>query len=161
MILVECDPDEVLVKTLIPNLTKNDYSHAGNNTGVIKRLIKEIEGTGHIGIIDKDPGSIPPGYFSKFDLVQEWESLNIELLTAPNNAKLIVLYPNLEGWSITATRFIHLKLKDYSLPESEKELHKTINEKPNLMKFAELIKDLEQKSKHVQQLKAILIKYHK
>lgn len=161
MILVECDPDEVLVRTLFPNLTKNDYSHAGNNTGVIKRLITKIEGTGHIGIIDKDPGSIPPGYFNKFDLVQEWESLNIELLKAPNNAKLIVLYPNLEGWSITATRFIHLKLKDYSLPESEKELHKIINEKPNLLKFAKLITDLEKKSKHVQELKAILMEYHK
>ncbi|MHA1400863.1 MAG: hypothetical protein ACTSQE_11005 [Candidatus Heimdallarchaeaceae archaeon] len=159
MILIECDPDEILVKTLISNITKKGYSHARNKTEVIKKLIRNKVGNRYIGIVDKDPGSKPPGYFNQFRLKERLESIDIEIFESQNQAKLVVLYPDLEGWIITAAHFVHVNLKDFSLPDSADDLHKIITEKPNLRKFIELVKYLESRSNHLKKLKTILTEY--
>lgn len=159
MIIVECNPDELLVKKLIPEISKEEYSHGGNKTGVIKRLIKRNAGEGFVGIIDKDPGDSPPGYFSEYKLVEEIEKYDIELYETSNKTKLIVLYPNLEGWIIKAAHFSHILLKDFNLPDDEDELHEIIN--ANLKEFEKLVDRLKNENKYLDNLRKILLETHK
>lgn len=79
MILVECYADERLVRTLLPELSKKEYSHAGNKTGVIKRLIKIKNGKKYIGLVDRDPHSNPPGFFHNFTLLENHEESKISI----------------------------------------------------------------------------------
>ncbi|MHA1224222.1 MAG: hypothetical protein ACTSP3_13430 [Candidatus Heimdallarchaeaceae archaeon] len=160
MILVECNADEALIKNLIPELRKAEFSHEGNKTGVIKRLIRNQNGSGFVGLIDQDPDSNPPGYYYKFQVVEAHESLNITILKASNNSTLVELYPNLEGWIIQASRFVHIYPKDFGLSDSENELHKELLIKSNLQKFDSLLNEVKIKSKNLQQLESELRKFH-
>jgi len=157
MILVECYADERLIRTLLPELSKREYSHAGNKTGVIKRLIRTRNGKKCIGLVDRDPHTNPPGFFHYFTLLENLEELKISIyFYRENNAKLVVIEPELEGWIISIAHSIHLKLKDYSLPEDPDKLHEVINEKRNLDNFSRLVSDLLHRSDHLSRLKEIL-----
>ena len=140
MILFECYADERLVRTLLPELSKKEYSHAGNKTEVIKRLNKTKNGRKYIGLVDRDPHSNPPGFFHYFTLLKNFEELKMSIYSfKENNAKLVVIEPELEGWIINVAHSIHFKLRDYGLPEDPDKLHEVINEKRNLDNFSRLV----------------------
>lgn len=162
LIYVECDADVVFIKTLLPPLTRSKYDHSGGKTAVIKRLLKKNDGEGHIGLVDKDPGSQPAVYYNKFAREMECEEYKIELLKAPNGSRLIVLSPNLEGWIITSAHHIHINLHDYGLPDDEKALHKALlKRKGNQEKFANMLSEIIDKSPHIKEIKRIFEQHHR
>ena len=126
MIYIECYADEVLIKSILSNITRKEYAHSGNKAAVIKQLIKQNDGSGHIGLVDKDPGSHPPAYYEEFRRESVFNQLEIELMKASNGSRLVVISPNLEDWVISSAHFIHVRLRDYRLPEDSRELHKKL-----------------------------------
>lgn len=151
MILIECNADECLVKSLFTNLRNEEYSHSGNKSELIKRMLNFADGTGSVGLIDADPGSNPPAYFDRYNLIEHLEDFDIDVYKASNNSILVSLYPNLEGWIIRTSNFSHINLINFNLPNEERALHKIINSK--LDKFNELLIELNN-SKYLQALKA-------
>ncbi|MCG3257343.1 MAG: hypothetical protein KAU62_14685 [Candidatus Heimdallarchaeota archaeon] len=160
MILVECNADEALINNLFPDFNKSEFSHEGNKTGVIKRLIRNQNSSGFVGLIDQDPGTNPPGYYHKFHIIETHEGLNFKILKASNNSILVELYPNLEGWIIHAAHVVHIPPKDFGLSDSENELHKELLIKSNIPKFNNLLNDVKIKSKNLQKLESELRKFH-
>ena len=134
MIFVECKPDFVLVNQFI---SRREIVHAGNISEVIKKVLKQAHS---IGVIDEDPSSPKPTAFRKFVLRKTLADESLQIYTAKNKSKLIVLSPNLEGWILQVTRKEGINLRKYGLPENERELHEIIN--LNLAKFEKLLQDL-------------------
>jgi len=121
-------------------------------------LIRKNDGEGLVGIIDSDPSKYPPGFFHRYQQIEVFEDYDIELYVASNKTKLIILYPNLEGWIIRAAHFSHIKLRDFSLPDDETELHEIIN--ANLKNFEKLLDKLKNENKFLIKLKNMLLEFH-
>ncbi|MGQ4833786.1 MAG: hypothetical protein ACP6IS_07810 [Candidatus Asgardarchaeia archaeon] len=145
MIFVECKPDFVLVSLF--KRRKNIF-HAGNKAEVIKSLLKN---QGCIGVVDADPNSSAPSFIKKFHHVKEYTNSGIKVLIAKNNSKLIMLYPRLEGWILSAVKEAGMNIKNFGLPDDEITLHAVINN--NLKKFKRLLEELKSKSNRLQYLK--------
>ncbi|MBT9131181.1 MAG: hypothetical protein DDT41_01484 [candidate division WS2 bacterium] len=149
MILFECKPDGLLLKVL--GVPKNKMIHSGNKSGVCKQLEKH---NGFKGLIDEDPYSNQPPYIQNLELIENSNEFSIKIMVDNrNNNKIIILCPKLEDWVIKATEKAGLDIRDFNLPNNEKQLHRTIN--VNLKKFESLLKKLKEKS---QMMKAL--EYH-
>ena len=151
--LVECKPDRVMIDALTAT-PKRNIIHAGNKSGVIKRLIKNYENSK--GIVDEDPGSPEPKYLQRFKEIEELKDYSIRVLHyASRNNYLIILRPRLEDWILRAAGQSNIDVKKYGLPDDPVILHAEIN--LHIDKFERLIKDLVRKSRHLRALAKILM----
>ena len=118
MILVECDPDEFLVRSM--GFSRRMIKHESGKGNVLRKL-KNVQMT--IGIIDEDPDSTQPKEMSRYT---ERESSNTIKLLARNDdpeKKIIQISPYLEHWLIIRARQNQISLKDYDLPDDPIEMH--------------------------------------
>jgi len=153
MYLVECKPDEVLVKTLTSASRKN-IKHAGNKPELLKTLAEHCSNTK--AIIDEDPGTNQPPRLQKFTQKQDLPSYKLKILHQKSqNNTLIILRPALEEWILQAAKEANINPEKYSLPKDPTKLHRQIN--IQIDKFQQLIKDLT-KSKRLRELKTRLTK---
>jgi len=133
-VYVECKPDFVLVNLL--GVPKKSIIHAGNKSGVCRRLQKSNNSK---GLVDEDPLSNQPPYIEKLDLIHNQHGIKI-FQDSKNGNHLIVLCPRLEEWILQSAKEVNIDVKKYNLPTDGKKLHKIIN--MNLVKFKKLIRDL-------------------
>ena len=136
MIYVECKPDSLLVRE-ITNISKREIIHLGNKSEVCKRLRSR---NNCVGLVDEDPTSGQPSYLKEMRLEENLSESDIKIRSDKNGNRLIVLCPRLEGWILKRVKEAGINIKDYSLPDSERELHEVIN--IDLRKFERLIIDL-------------------
>jgi len=90
MYLVECKPDEVLVKSLAPTSRRN-VKHAGNKSELLKALSEHYANSK--AIIDEDPGSIQPPHLQKFKEKQDLSGSKLRILhqKSKNNTLIILI----------------------------------------------------------------------
>ena len=134
-IALECKPDETLIKILGYN--RKMITHQPNMGQVINYLEKN---PGAIGIVDEDPGSANPSYFSKFQKEARGH-FDVECFHIPKRGtRLVVIKPRLEEWILKHTAISDVDLQKYSLPGDPRKLHKIINTR--LAKFENVVKEM-------------------
>lgn len=152
MYLVECKPDEVLVKSLTQTPRKN-IQHGGNKSELLKKLTERYNDSK--GLIDEDPWSIQPPHLQKFKEKQDLASYNFKILHQKSkNNTLIILRPRLEDWILAAAKEANVDPEKYNLPNDPIELHKQIN--IQIDKFQKLVENLKTKSNRLKELKTHL-----
>ncbi len=110
MIIVECDPDEFLIKAMGFSKIK----HGGCKGKVLDAVKKKPNA---IGIIDEDPDSGQPSELYKY--VEKDSKSTIKLLVRKDNKskRVIVISPELEPWILDRARKNQLSPKDFGLPD--------------------------------------------
>jgi len=152
MYLVECKPDEILLKSLTLATRKN-IEHAGNKSQLLKKLTADYGNSK--GVIDEDPGSIQPPHLQKFRERQDLTGYNLKVLHQKSkNNTLIILRPRLEDWILKAAHEANIDPKKYNLPNDPTKLHEQIN--IQIDKFQKLVKALT-KTNRFKKLKTHLI----
>ncbi len=138
-IVLECKPDEALIRKL--GYSKKMITHQPNKGEVINYL-KRNPGT--IGIVDEDPGSAVPTYFTKFQSETK-EKLGILSYSIPKlNTRLIIIRPRLEEWILRHAQESKIDLNKHSLPNDGHQLHKVINTR--LVRFENMIGEMTERN---------------
>ena len=139
MILVECRPDQTLLRNLL-DVPKREIVHAQNKPQLLARLSKI---TNTMAMVDEDPLANQPAYLTKLQVIKDIPGSGLKILedTSKRN-RVILLRPKLEDWLITAARDGGVSLSDsrYNLPITPNRLHREINF--DLRKLERLIADL-------------------
>ncbi len=147
-IVLECNPDEALVKSL--GFTRKQVTHQPNKGSVFNYLEKNPS---CVGIVDEDPGSAAPGHFAKYKK-QGDTRFDIDVYSYPNRqTRLLVLKPRLEEWILKHAEGNGVRVTNYSLPQNGHQLHKVINER--ISKFEALLNELVD-SEPLQYLKSLI-----
>jgi hypothetical protein len=153
MYLVECKPDEILVKVLT-NTPRKQIQHGGNKSELLKRLTKR---SNSIGIVDEDPLSHQPPHLRKFE--EKLKICDIKILhQRRGNNILIMLCPRLEDWILKAAHEVNVNPEKYGLPDNPEKLHEQINIKTD--KFLGFVDDIRIKSERLKKLKQHLSRNH-
>ncbi len=154
MILFECNPDQVLIKKLLPHLTKKEFEHKKGKGNILKAL---LEKEGLIGLVDRDNEAHRSPLYNKFRIEKRNTECNFIIYRANNDNLLIELDPRLEGWIMRVARLNKVDVRDFGFSTNEKDFHKKVNIK--LEKFEYLIEAL-LSSNCLQELKeALTTKY--
>jgi hypothetical protein len=154
MLFVECKPDYSLATIL----SSKKVQHAGNKSGVIKKLVRSSgvpNFENSTGMVDEDPLSSQNPDLNQFTELKSSNKAKIKVLYYRwlNNG-LIVLCPRLEEWIIAAAREAQIRLKDYDLPDSPAALHEVINLRTD--RFEDLVESLRDRSARVIELQRLL-----
>jgi hypothetical protein len=151
-IVVECNPDEALVKIL--GYTRKMITHQPSKGQVINYLQKNPSA---LGIVDEDPDSARPSYFSKFTMETN-DQFGIEsYYISKLGTRLIVIKPRLEEWVLRQAKEVMIDVKQHSFIDNGNELHKVINTR--IPRFEGLIKEMmDKKSKGLIHLKSLIDK---
>ncbi len=136
-IILECKPDEALVRAL--GVPKKEIIHQSSKGEVINFLRRN---SNCFGIVDEDPGAGIQDYFKKFSIIKERSDV-VFLKEEKQGNHLIVIRPRLEEWLISQANLVSIKTSDFSLPIKGSQLHKVINSK--LERVQELVLELESK----------------
>jgi len=132
VILIECDPDEFMVRSI--GFLK--VKHV-NGKGNVMNMVGKIPGV--IGIIDDDPGNSQPSERLKY--IEKESKSTIKLLVKNNDEskKIIVLSPDLEGWILSRAKQNRVSPKKFGLPDDGHGLHSIyhIEKKKNFRDFIE------------------------
>ena len=149
MIIVECNPDEYIVKSL--GFHRNSIKHGGGKGNVLN-IVKK--GHNIVGIIDEDPYNNQPSELRKYKNYKGYKRDTIRLMKRKGNDLrwLIIISEYLEDWLIKRSRINKMSLKEYNLPDDPKELHKIIKIEQN-KNFQRFIQDLFNKDEEVRTLK--------
>ncbi len=138
-ILVECKPDEVLVRALgIPCRRIHHQGSKGDICNTLRRLRNAI------ALMDEDPGSLQPRYLR--DLMNRGtaiEETSYGILMVQDHQQehlILILRPRLEGWILKVARRNGIEMNKFGLPDQEKDLHEEINDR--LPNFEQLIRAL-------------------
>lgn len=149
MILVECKPDEVLIRAL--GVPHHRIRHC-RGKGQVCRKLERAENT--LGLLDEDPGSTQPARIRR-QKPEEKLPYGLKIYRMGGN-QLVVLCPRLEEWVLEAAREAGLRASDFGLPEGGPDLHRVINER--LDRLNRLVKAIqERKSPRLQEL-AVLVR---
>ena len=152
MFVVECNPDFVLVSSLI-SISKKKIEHASGKARVIRKLMRNFENS--IGMVDEDPHSTTPSALKKFREIEFLDRYKIKILYhSQRRNRLVVLCPKLEEWIVEAGKEANVNLNNYNLPSDPIELHKIINIRTK--EFHKLIEDLSKTSPRIKALHACL-----
>lgn len=146
MILIECNPDEELVKSL--GVSRKLILHKDKY-----RIIKELRKSwSNIAIIDEDPDSpMDEDYTSSLTFLEEKKHLRIKVfIDQQRQHKVIILCPRIEGWAISNFNKLGIDMSNYGLPNNDKELKKVINYR--LRQWSKLL-DSNQNCEHLIYLK--------
>ena len=135
---VECNPDEVIVKSLTGLPTKSIIHDFRGKYEFCKRLrVRQND----IALIDEDPGKLQPTYLKELSLIQELIHLGLKVyFDNRRNNRIVLLCPELEGWIIRAAQDSGLKMSAYNLSDRSSTLHREINGK--LDNLSSLLVDL-------------------
>jgi hypothetical protein len=145
MIIVECDPDEFLIKAMGFSKIK----HGGCKGKVLSAVKKK---SGVIGIIDEDPDSGQPSEMHEYVELESKSSIKLLVRKEDKNKMVIVISPELEPWILNRARKNQLSPKDFGLPDDADGLKRIphIERKKN---FKEFIMRLIEKDEEIKTLK--------
>jgi len=153
MYLVECKPDEILIKVLT-NTSRKQIQHAGNKSELLKKLTEHF--TNSKGMVDEDPLSHQPRHLQMFKEKQKLAIYDLKILHQKSgNNILIMLCPRLEDWILKAAYEANVNFAKYGLPNNPEKLHEQINIKTD--KFQKLVDDIGTKSERLKKLKQYLL----
>lgn len=149
-IVVECNPDEALLKVL--GYSNKMIIHQPSRGQVVNYLERNPTA---IGIVDDDPGSAKPNYFKKFKKETD-EKFGVESYAIDKlGTRLIIIKPRLEEWIIKHAQESKIDLTKHSMPSSGNELHKIINTR--IPRFMNLLKEMIEKgSPSLRHLKSLI-----
>ena len=119
MIIVECNPDEFVIRSIIAD-SDTQIKHGGGKGNVLKK-VREEQGT--IGVIDEDPHSAQPREMDRYIKEDAKETVRLLKRQDDNAKKLIQLSPDIEGWLINRAKENEISLKDYGLPDDRRRMH--------------------------------------
>lgn len=133
IIIVECNPDEFLVRLLGFSKIK----HAGGKGKVLEKI---KENSGSIGIIDEDPDSRQSKERNEY---VEYESVaKVKLLVNKHDEslKVIQISPRLEEWILYRARQNQIYPTTFGLPNDPDDLHTPhIEKRKNFQEFMKKI----------------------
>ena len=98
MVLVECKPDEALVRQL--GRARRDCVHHDDKGRVCNRLART---EGLVAMIDEDPDSAQPKYLNGLETVSDSDGIRV-MRDSVLNHRVIVLKPRLEEWMIATAK---------------------------------------------------------
>ena len=152
MIFIECKPDLALLKSLT-SIPRREITHEFKGKGEICNRLRKLSNC--TGLIDEDPDSGQPLYVKEAKLENDLSEHEIKVLHhSQTDNRLIVLCPTLEEWILRATRQAGINIRNYSLPNNARRLHREIN--ISLDKFEKLLEDLKGSSSRLKTLKGLL-----
>lgn len=133
---LECKPDETVAIAL--GFPRQNIIHSHSKGRVSRQLACH---SGVTGMVDQDFGESEPTNLRKFVQISSEHDLLLKNDRGKNN-RLIVICPRLEDWLIKTARAGNLKMSDFNLSESPRDLHAEINHRlPNLERLVnELLK---------------------
>lgn len=118
MILVECNPDEYLIKCL--GIPRKMIRHEGG----IGNVVTKVGRIGNsIGIIDEDPGKSKPRDLKNYLPYDDHGSISLLVREKEYDKKIIRISPDLEGWLIKRGNESTLPPRDFGLPDDPIEMH--------------------------------------
>jgi len=127
---VECNPDETLVLKL--GFGKRNITHHQGRSRIFNALTRV---SGHLAMVDEDPGCARSDYENSLRLVEESDFTRC--YTDCSNNTIVVLKGKLEDYIINTCRKHHIDITGFGLPDNAKNLHGVINNKlSNFMKLA-------------------------
>jgi len=151
--LIECKPDEALVRSLT-SISRKRVRHAGGKAELLKMLVTHYSNSK--GMIDYDPSSVQPPQLRDFQTEKDSPSCGLKILRQATRDNLVaVLCPRLEEWIIEATREAGIDPQNHGLPNDPMVLHRQINVR--LRGFEDLVKELCDESVRIQELRSFLI----
>lgn len=136
IIIVECNPDELLVRLL--GFTK--IKHGGGKGKVLKKV---RDNPGSIGIIDEDPDSNQPKERTEYFLQESVAKVRLLVNKHDESKKIIQISPRLEEWILNRARQNRINPMDFGLPNDPNELHSPHIER--MTNFREFMKKLTEK----------------
>jgi hypothetical protein len=148
-LFLECKPDQVLATV----------------AGVPARVIVHSHGKGRVArylstksavraLVDEDPGSAEPASFAWLAQVSAAHDIRLRVDKSKNN-ELVVLCPRLEDWVIKTAKASNVKLDQFNLSDTPRDLHAEINYR--LTNFERLLRKLlELHSPRLLHLKSLL-----
>ena len=137
LIIVECNPDEFLVKLL----GFFQIKHAGGKGKVLEKVKKNY---GSMGIIDEDPDTNQSK--ERKEYVEIETGSNIKLLSENNDKsrKVIEICPRLEDWILIRARQNQIFPADFDLPNDPNGLHSPhIKRRKNFQDFMKKLADVD------------------
>lgn len=152
-LFVECKSDQTLA--LAVGVPMRLIEHAAGRGGVCSQLARR---TGVSGLVDEDPGSLPPSYMKP--LIQEsWEHEVRLLLDTSKHNRVVVLSPRLEGWIVRTAKSAGLKMTDFGFDSDDGvKLHGEINQR--LGSLSRLVETLiEAKNPRILRLRSLLLAF--
>ncbi len=153
MILVECKPDAVLVKSLAARGRNKDIVHEIKGKFEVCRRLSALEHT--VGLVDEDPSARQPVYLSRMSLTDDFQEHGLMVLYHKRrDNRLIILRPKLEDWALKVAKSAKLDVTEYGLPGSPKRMHEHINAR--LDEFQALVRDLRRRSDSMKALARLL-----
>ncbi len=149
MILVECKPDETLLRVL--GVPRKEIRHCRGKSVVCN----EVRRAGNtLGLVDEDPGR-PPERVLRAHRPEEKAEQGLTVFQVGTGGEIIVLCPRLEEWVLDAAREVGLEPKQFGLPDSGGELHRIVNQ--HLDKWERFIRAIqERRSPRFQLLKSLI-----
>ncbi|MCU0434425.1 MAG: hypothetical protein MUC87_13310 [Bacteroidia bacterium] len=148
-IFVECYADENFLMNL--GIVKKAIKHHENKYELIKALEKM---SGKVALIDADPDSKHEKILDRYNLIDDSESIKQYYHKKTKN-RILLIYPQLEGWLINECRKNAISLSSLGLPEKYSELHIRLHKLPD--KHQRLIQILISKdSKGINRIKSLL-----
>jgi len=118
-VLVECYPDEALMRAL--GVPRKRLRHEHCKGDVVNRLRKLPLG---IGMVDEDPHSAQPrDLTNSYQQSKAAEGLRLLRRQGSGAQRLIVVCPRLEDWLIQRADASGVKPEDYGLPGDPRRLH--------------------------------------
>lgn len=120
-ILVECYPDEALLRAL--GVPKKQLRHERCKGEVVKRVLK-FDKT--IGLIDEDPGSTQPRDLNNYRVVKTAKGLCLLTRQDDTNKRIIVICPRLEDWLLLRAKSMNIDPTAFGLPAQPHHLHSLV-----------------------------------
>jgi len=148
-LFLECKLDQVLAT--VAGVAPRAIVHSHGKGRVARYLSKN---SAVKAIVDEDPGSAEPASLAVLVQVSAAHDIRLRIDKSKSN-ELVVLCPRLEDWVIKTAKASNVKLNQFNLSETPRELHAEINYR--LLNFERLLlKLMELDSKRLLHLKSLL-----
>ena len=147
MIFFECYPDESLLRFLGFTTDRLKGGHSFGKSNVSKKL---QNATQSMGLIDEDPGRTQDPYLRyllSLNPVYSDQYLGCFMDVSRSN-KLVVLKPDLEGFTLRLAKDLKIDLINYSLSNNVNDLHDILTLRRNYQKREKFIQFFADNANH-------------
>lgn len=141
-ILVECFPDEALLRVL--GVPRKRLLHERSKGRILTRLRGLPDA---VGMVDEDPESPQHRDLNTYRRIQTGEGLHLLVRGGSGNQRLIVLCPRLEEWLIQRAKSMRIAPEDFGLSSNPDRLHSIphYENRPGFRRFVEELAALDTK----------------
>ena len=117
MIAVECFADEILVRSM--GIRVAGITHQKGKGNVVNAVVR---GHASAGVIDQDPDSTQPSELSEFQFAEREGAVVLMKHKSASDRRLVVISPRLEEWLIARAVASGVRLREYGVPDTAKDL---------------------------------------